>query len=156
MPFQPGHQLSVGNRNVRVIDQTIRKIIARDQFEADARKCKSRLERAIDAQLDKAAEGSLDSLDWLTCRLEGKAHQTQSVDVVKTEIKSFTISELAAIISERHEKLVGVGEGAGVAIEGVVGTEGGVLELSPPTNSLSTNSLLQDSQLADVKLDENS
>jgi hypothetical protein len=72
--------------------------------------------------------------------------------VVKTEIKSFTINELAAIISERHEKLVnGVGEGAGVAIEGGVGTEGvGMLE-SPSTNNELNISPIQSAQLEAVQ-----
>ena len=125
MPFQPGHQLSVGNRNIRVIDQAIRKIIARDQFEADERKCKSRLHRAIEAQLDKAAEGNLDSLDWLTCRLEGKASQSLSVDHTHRDIKELTINELVTIIQgQEQEKLDVVGEGGVGAIEGVVGTAG--------------------------------
>jgi hypothetical protein len=106
MPFQIGNQLAAKGKP---IDAMIRSVLALDD--------RARLRKAIEAQLDKAAEGNLDSLDWLTCRLEGKAHQTQSVDVVKTEIKSFTINELAAIISERHEKLVnGVGECAGAVL----------------------------------------
>jgi len=141
MPFQIGNQLAAKGKP---IDAMIRSVLALDD--------RARLRKAIEAQLNKAAEGNLDSLDWLTCRLEGKAHQTQSVDVVKTEIKSFTINELAAIISERHEKLVnGVGEGAGVAIEGAVGTEGvGMLE-SPSTNNELNISPIQSAQLEAVQ-----
>ena len=89
MPFEIGNQLGRDNRNVRVIDQAIRKIIAQDQWEADQNKAKSRLHRAIEKQLDNAAEGNLDSLDWITCRLEGKANaivQTDSTLAITVDI----------------------------------------------------------------------
>jgi hypothetical protein len=89
MPFEPGNQYAKDNRNIRVIDQAIRKIIAQDQWEADQKKAKSRLHRAIEKQLDNAADGNLDSLDWITCRLEGKANaivQTDSTLAITVDI----------------------------------------------------------------------
>ena len=39
-----------------------------------------KLRQAIEAQLNAAAAGDLPALDWLTCRIEGKANQQVNVD----------------------------------------------------------------------------
>lgn len=60
--FQPGNQLGT---KVKVIDGMIRSVLATDD--------RGRLRTAIEKQLEMASEGNLASLDWLACRLEGKA-----------------------------------------------------------------------------------
>ena len=75
MASNPAHYFQTGNQlgtKVRVIDGMIRSVLAQDD--------RGKLRKAIEAQLQKASEGNLDALDWIACRLEGKAHQAVSVD----------------------------------------------------------------------------
>ena len=88
--FQPGNAWAAKSK---VIDNMIRSVLTIDEDEAAKRQERSRLRRAIEVQLDKAASGELPSLDWLTCRLEGKAKQSVDMTVERTDIKSFTINE---------------------------------------------------------------
>ena len=116
MPFEPGNQLGA---KVRVIDKMIRSCLIWDEDESAKRKERSRLRRAIEMQLDKAAEGNLESLDWLTCRLEGKAVQSQVIDSTHKEVRELTLVELKRIV------LAAGGEVPVGAIEAGVGTEAG-------------------------------
>jgi len=67
--FQPGNQLGT---KTKVIDGMIRSVLALDD--------RQRLRTAVEKQLELAAEGNLASLDWLACRLEGKAAQAIQTD----------------------------------------------------------------------------
>lgn len=75
--FQPGNQLAAKGKTV---DAIIRSCLRQDESDAAKRNERSRLRQAIESCLTQAAEGSLPHLDWLTCRLEGKAVQAVSVD----------------------------------------------------------------------------
>jgi len=72
MPFEPGHQLSpkAGTRPKHIYD-TILRTVAQNP---------AKLKAAIQAQIDAAADGDLDALDWIACRLEGKATQAITSD----------------------------------------------------------------------------
>ena len=62
MPFEPGHQLSVGPKKRQVYDSMMREVIQNP----------AKLKEACAKVLDAAASGDLDALDWIACRLEGK------------------------------------------------------------------------------------
>ena len=72
MPFEPGQSGNPGGtRNVAVIERTLRVAVMRDD-------CK-RLRSGIEKLMERVAAGDHAALDWVTCRLEGKAKQ--SVDI---------------------------------------------------------------------------
>ena len=70
MAFEPGHQLSKGPKQKHIYDAMMREVIQNP----------AKLKKACAMVLDQAANGDLDSLDWIACRLEGKANQQVNVD----------------------------------------------------------------------------
>ena len=131
MPFEIGNRAFQG-RTRPINDAIIRELKQNPE----------KLKQAIAAQLDKAAEGNLDSLDWLTTRLEGKAKQAVEIDHTHRSIREYTINELKSLIAneivEGTATLVdssGVGEVPVVGIEAGVGTAPVVVEGIPSPNS---------------------
>lgn len=80
MPFEPGNTYGALTAKVRIVDAMIRSCLSEDESDASRRKERSRLRKAIEAQLDKAASGELPSLDWIVTRLEGKPVQSVQMD----------------------------------------------------------------------------
>ena len=155
MPFERGHQLSVGNRNIRMIDQAMRKIIAQDQLEADRKKVMSRLHRAINAQLDAAADGDLPALDWLTCRLEGKpkGDDSDKSQLIQVVINGYADVQARIVDNSQvhgHEG-VGVIGGGGEAV-GVVASR--VPDDSLPTHEVSKLPIHEISELPIPEISE--
>lgn len=158
--FQPGNQLGV---KVKVIDQMIRSCLIWDEDDASKRKERSRLRRAIEAQLDKAAEGNLESLDWLTTRVDGKA--VQAVDVSANNGSApLANMVIAAMLSLSERPLTIDASGQSLAIEHDAGekkvsthppcnpAEGGdKLEYAPPDFDIQNSALL-----VPTNFDENS
>jgi hypothetical protein len=131
MPFEIGNTYS---RKQRWVEDAIRRAIVQDNG--------AKLRKAVDAQMDAAAEGNLAALDWLTTRLEGKAKQAVEIDHTHRSIREYTINELKSLIAneivEGTATLVdssGVGEVPVVGIEAGVGTAPVVVEGIPSPNS---------------------
>ena len=68
--FEVGHEHSKGPKP-RLIHQALTREIVQNP---------AKLKEALSKVLDKAAEGDLPSLDWIVCRLEGKAAQAIQTD----------------------------------------------------------------------------
>lgn len=117
MPFQPGQSGRPGYNGKPVFDAIVREV----------KQNPAKLKAAIAAQLDKAAEGNLDSLDWITTRLEGKARQAVEIDHTHRTIKEYTLNELKSLIANEIIDITpetGGGEVAVGAIAAGVGTAG--------------------------------
>lgn len=70
MPFEVGHEHGKGPKP-RIVHQALTREIIQNP---------EKLKAALAKVLDAAASGDLPSLDWITCRLEGKAVNAQAVD----------------------------------------------------------------------------
>lgn len=69
MPFEIGHTLSQGAKPKHIFEALMREV----------KQNPAKLKKACEAVLDQAANGDLPSLDWIACRLEGKAMASMTV-----------------------------------------------------------------------------
>ena len=83
MAFKPGNKLA---EKSRLFDGALRRAIAQDDGE--------RLRRAAEALLTQAAEGEQWAIGMLADRLDGKAHQSLTVE--KKDVSQYSLQELAA------------------------------------------------------------
>lgn len=94
----------IGNKNAsknRLWSDAIKRALSKrsrvDQIDA--------LEKLAEVLIDKCLEGDLQALKEMGDRIEGKAHQTATVESFVTSVRQVTDDELAAIAT-------GSGEGA--------------------------------------------
>ena len=104
MPFQPGNKHG-SREKPRVFDGALRRAIAQDSAD--------RVRKAAEKLLDCAAEGQPWAINALADRLDGKAHQ--SVSVEPTDARSMTLDELTARLAGIVEGGTGEDEGSGVS-----------------------------------------
>lgn len=135
MAFEPGNQLHLLGRKAKRITEALDRAILQEDGK--------RIREGVDKLLDAFADGEPWAIQMVWDRHEGKPTQSTDLSIVKTEIKSFTINELARIIDDQRSIIPGEfsrqiegGEGAGVAIEAGVGTAGPGRVESPSTNTL--------------------
>lgn len=63
MPFEVGHTINQGRTKPRLVHEALTKEVIQNP---------AKLQAAVAAILDQAANGDLPALDWIACRLEGK------------------------------------------------------------------------------------
>jgi hypothetical protein len=123
MPFQPGQSGNAnGSRERHVFDALLRTI----------KQQPAKLKQALEAQLDQAAAGNLASLDWIACRLEGKAVQSVAMEEGSntTPLAAMVIQAMLGL-SERSLTMA-VGEQPLTIVQGV---EEKTSDPHPPSNT---------------------
>ena len=126
MPFEIGHPYA---GKARVIEAELRKITVQDIAQGDGR---SKIRKALQAQLDQAANGSLPALDWWVTRLEGKP---KGDDGDKSQLIQVVINGYADVQARIVDNSQ-VHDHGGVGVIGGGGEAVGVVASRAPDDSL--------------------
>lgn len=127
--FEPGNTLGAKSRQVEAM---IRSVLQTDD--------RGRLRRAIEKTLDKAADGDLPSLDWLTNRIDGKI---KGDDGEKSQLIQVVINGYAEVQARIVDNSQVHDHDPPLAVTGGIEPVGGVASREPddslPTPVISEN-----------------
>ena len=88
MAFEVGHTINNGRAKTRhVYDGLIREVVQNP----------AKLKKALESILDQAANGDLSALDWIACRLEGKASQSTELSVTGSLVETLASIRMATL-----------------------------------------------------------
>ena len=124
MPFQIGNDLG---KNSRKVEAMIKSVLAQDD--------RGRLRQAIERTLDKAADGDLPCLDWLTNRIDGKikGDDGEKGQLIQVVINGYADVQARIVDNSRVHDHEGV-----VAVTGGLESVGGVVSREPDDSLLTS------------------